>query len=61
MADSSTQSVCWGTVSLHRAHDSDLRRVPLFAYYYDYTVLIGRCSPFSTSSPAWASRWAITA
>ena len=40
MADSTTQSVCWGTAILFAAITLlTLIGVPLFAYYYDYTVL----------------------
>ena len=40
MANSSTQSVCWGTVALFTALTIlTFVGVPLFAYYYDYTAL----------------------
>ena len=40
MADSTTQSVCWGTVALVTALTLlTFVGVPLFAYFYDYTLL----------------------
>ena len=40
MADSTTQSVCWGTVALFTAITLlTFVGVPLFAYFYDYTLL----------------------